>query len=88
MKLLTKRNIMIALSIIVLLVIIFFILPVSIPIMLALLTAIFLDPLVKWVEIRFKWKRKVSVIVIFITLNKDPVFFIFKNPVKHFPGNV
>lgn len=77
MKLLTKRNVMITLSIVVLLVIIFFILPVSIPIILALLTAIFLDPLVKWVERRFKWKRKLSVIVNFIVFVGVSVFFLF-----------
>ncbi|PID00061.1 MULTISPECIES: sporulation integral membrane protein YtvI [unclassified Sporosarcina] len=77
MKLLTKRNIMIAFSIIVLLVIIFYILPVSIPIILALLTALFLDPLVKWVEVRFKWKRKVSVIVNFIVFVGISVLFLF-----------
>ena len=77
MKLLTKRNIMIAFSIIVLLVIVFFILPVSIPIILALLTAIFLDPLVKWVEKRFKWKRKLSVIVNFIVFVGIIIFLLF-----------
>lgn len=77
MKLLTKRNLMITLSIAVLLLIVFFILPVSIPIILALLTAIFLDPLVKWVERRFKWKRKLSVIVNFIVFVGVSVFLLF-----------
>ena len=77
MKLLTKRNLMIALSIIILLVIVFFILPVSIPIILALVTAIFLDPLVKWVEKRFKWKRKLSVIVNFIVFVGVIIFLLF-----------
>ncbi|WP_301108192.1 sporulation integral membrane protein YtvI [Sporosarcina sp.] len=77
MKLLTKRNLMIILSIVVLLLITFFILPVSIPIILALLTALFLDPLVKWVERKFKWKRKLSVIVNFIVFVGVSVFLLF-----------
>lgn len=77
MKLLTKRNLMIVLTIVVLLVIAFFILPVSIPIILAFLTALFLDPLVKWVERKFKWKRKVSVIVNFIAFVGVSIFFFF-----------
>lgn len=43
-----------------------FILPVSIPIILALLTALLFEPLVKLTETKFKWKRKVSVISVFI----------------------
>lgn len=77
MKFLTKRNLFIALSVIVVLLIVFFILPVSIPIILALLTALFLDPLVKWVEKRFKWKRKLSVIVNFIVFVGVSVFLLF-----------
>lgn len=43
-----------------------FILPISIPIILALLTALLFEPLVKLTETKFKWKRKVSVISVFI----------------------
>src|SRR5690606_40050908 len=43
-----------------------FILPVSIPIILALLTALLFEPLVKLAESKFKWKRKLTVISVFI----------------------
>lgn len=43
-----------------------FILPVSIPIILALLTALLFEPLVKLAELKFKCKRKVSVISVYI----------------------
>lgn len=77
MKWLTKRNLLILLTIIVLLLIAIFILPVSIPIILALVTAIALDPLVKWIENKFNWKRKVSVIVNFIAFVGVTIFFLF-----------
>ncbi|MFF2752361.1 sporulation integral membrane protein YtvI [Psychrobacillus sp. NPDC058041] len=40
----------------------FFILPVSVPIVLALLTAIAIEPLVKFTQLTFKWNRKLAVI--------------------------
>ena len=42
-----------------------FIIPVSVPIILALLTALLIDPLVKIVEKKFKWDRKIAVISVF-----------------------
>lgn len=66
LKWLTKRNMLLALTILVIIFIILFILPVSVPIILALLTALLLDPLVKLVEKKFKWRRKVSVIFNFV----------------------
>jgi sporulation integral membrane protein YtvI len=56
---------LLALLIIVILIIIF-ILPISIPIILALLTALLFEPLVKLTEMKFKWKRNISVISVFI----------------------
>lgn len=47
------------------LIIFIFILPVSIPIILALVTAIIMEPLVKFVQRTFKWKRKPAVITNF-----------------------
>lgn len=43
-----------------------YILPISIPLVLALLTAIFLEPFVKFIQKRFKWQRKNAVIMSFI----------------------
>lgn len=77
MKLLTKRNLLIVLSVAILLVIVFFILPVSIPIILALLTALLLDPLVKLLERKTKWNRKISVIVNFIVFVGISIFLLF-----------
>lgn len=50
----------------ILLVIAIFILPVSLPIILALATAIIIEPLVKFTERTFKWKRKPAVITNFL----------------------
>lgn len=65
-KWLTKRNLIIALSIVVIILIFIFIVPVSLPIILALFTAVMIDPLVKLTEQKFKWNRKVAVISVFI----------------------
>lgn len=62
----TKRNFMILLSVILIILISIFIIPVSLPIIFALLTAALIDPLVRLVERRFKWTRKVAVISVFI----------------------
>lgn len=65
-KWLTKRNLIITLTLIFIILASFFILPVSLPIILALLTALIIDPLVRLTEKKFKWNRKVSVISVFI----------------------
>lgn len=62
---LTKRTILIVVVAAITAAALFFILPVSIPLILALLTALMIDPLVKLVERKFKWKRKLSVITVF-----------------------
>ena len=65
-KWLTKRNFIIALSIVIIILIFIYIIPVSVPIILALLTALLIDPLVRLTEEKFKWKRKIAVISVFI----------------------
>ena len=65
-KWLTKRTILIIVIAAITAAALFFILPVSIPLILALLTALMVDPLVKLVQRKFKWKRKLSVITVFI----------------------
>ncbi|MBB4824052.1 sporulation integral membrane protein YtvI [Sporosarcina luteola] len=62
----TKRIFLITLFIIVFILICLFILPVSVPIIIALITAMLFEPLVKIVEKKFKWKRKISVMSIYI----------------------
>ena len=62
----TKRNFIISLSIILTILISIYIIPVAVPIILALLTAMVIDPLVRLVEKKFKWDRKIAVISIFI----------------------
>lgn len=62
----TKRNFIIALSIILIILIFIYIIPVAVPIILALLTAMVIDPLVRLVEKKFKWDRKLAVISVFI----------------------
>ncbi len=56
----------IVLSLIIAILAIIYILPVSIPILFALFTAIIIDPLVRLAEKRFKWKRKLSVISVYL----------------------
>ena len=66
MKWLTKRTLTTAIVIAVLILISIYILPVSIPLITALITAIFLEPLVNFIHKRLKWRRKSSVISVFI----------------------
>lgn len=66
MKWFTKRNFFIALGVILFILFIIFIIPISLPIILALLTAMIIDPLVKIVQKKFKWDRKLAVISVFI----------------------
>lgn len=66
MKIFTKRNFFFALGIIILVLVFIYIIPVAVPIILALLTALIIDPLVRLVESKFKWQRKGAVISVFI----------------------
>ncbi|MRX71701.1 sporulation integral membrane protein YtvI [Bacillus lacus] len=62
----TKKNIIMILSIIVIGLLIYFILPISIPIILALITALLLEPAVRMIVQRGKVKRNVSVLLVFL----------------------
>ncbi|WP_018921395.1 sporulation integral membrane protein YtvI [Salsuginibacillus kocurii] len=64
-QLLTKKNLLTALFILFLLVAAYFILPVSLPILLALLTALLLNPLVRFLTTRAKLKRNLAVTFVF-----------------------
>lgn len=63
-----KRNFIILGTIIVILLAFIYIVPVSLPIILALLTAMLFDPLVKIAEKQFKWTRQPAVIVVFLLI--------------------
>lgn len=62
----TKQNFIILLSIIAAILVFIFIIPVSLPIIFALITAMLIDPLVRLVERQFKWTRQIAVISVFI----------------------
>jgi len=65
-KWLTKKVLILALLALLAILFITFVLPISIPIILALITAFLLEPIVKWSKFKFSWKRKTSVITVFI----------------------
>lgn len=69
LKAFKKENIKYIILFIFILFISIFILPVSVPIILALLTAIVIEPVVKFTQRVFKWKRKPAVITNFIFSN-------------------
>lgn len=66
LKWLNKRVITIAIVLVAIILISIYILPISIPLIIGLLTAIFLEPFVGFVQRRFKWRRKNAVIIVFI----------------------
>lgn len=65
-KWLTKKNFILILSLLIISLMMIYILPVSLPILFALITAMAIDPLVRMAQKRFKWKRKLSVISVYI----------------------
>jgi sporulation integral membrane protein YtvI len=62
----TKRTLFILIIIALIAAIAFFILPVSIPIVIALITALFLEPVVRMFQERAKLKRSLSVFIVFL----------------------
>lgn len=66
LKWLNKRVITIAIVLVAIILISIYILPISIPLIIGLLTAIFLEPFVGFVQRRFKWRRKNAVLTVFI----------------------
>jgi sporulation integral membrane protein YtvI len=57
---------MIAIAIIITILLFYYILPVSIPLITAIVTALLLDPVVKMLERKFKIKRKLAVLIVFL----------------------
>ncbi|MCA0969399.1 sporulation integral membrane protein YtvI [Halobacillus litoralis] len=70
-RLLSKKQWILILIALLLAVAGYFILPVSVPILLALVTALFLNPTVRWFQFRFRMNRKLSVSIVFI------IFLVF-----------
>lgn len=64
---LNRRTLTIVFLVIAVLLFAVFILPISLPLLFALITAIFLEPLVKLTMNRLKWSRKTTVISVFIS---------------------
>lgn len=62
----TKRNLIVLVSIVLVVLSFIYIVPVAIPIILALFTALIIDPLVRLVQKKFNWQRKLSVTSVFI----------------------
>lgn len=62
----TKKNLLIAAALILAGVVIYFILPVSVPLILAFITAAALDPLVRLIHGRTKLSRNIAVLLVFL----------------------
>lgn len=62
----TKRNILLTISLILTGIALYFIVPVSVPIILAFLFALTIEPLIRWMMYRFSFSRKLSVIIAYI----------------------
>ncbi|MCA1029935.1 sporulation integral membrane protein YtvI [Bacillus timonensis] len=65
-QLFTKKTIILIILILVISLIGFWILPVSLPLILAFVTAIFLEPIVKWLQKQFNFRRYLAVLSVFI----------------------
>ncbi|SDJ74814.1 sporulation integral membrane protein YtvI [Sediminibacillus albus] len=63
---LTKRQWILIIAAILIIIAAYFLLPVSIPLLLAFLTALFLNPAIRWLQFRFKINRKLSVTIVFL----------------------
>ncbi|MBS4203909.1 sporulation integral membrane protein YtvI [Lederbergia citrea] len=75
-----KKKYLISILLIILIVLVmFYILPVSVPLIVAFITALMLDPLTKIVQAKFKLKRQLSIIIVFTLftlLLGSGIFFI------------
>ncbi|WP_112180732.1 MULTISPECIES: sporulation integral membrane protein YtvI [Paraliobacillus] len=63
---LSKRHWILILLALLLILIGYFVLPVSIPLILAFFTALFLNPTIRWLQFRFKINRKFAVTIVFL----------------------
>ncbi|WP_173918778.1 sporulation integral membrane protein YtvI [Halobacillus sp. Marseille-Q1614] len=65
-KYLSKRQWAILIGGILLIIAGYYILPVSIPLVVAFVTALFLNPAIRWMQFRFRLNRKMAVIIVFL----------------------
>lgn len=65
-RFLTKKQWILILLTLLFIIVGYFILPVSVPLILALVTALFLNPSVRWIQFRFRVNRKMSVTFVFL----------------------
>ncbi|MFD1018048.1 sporulation integral membrane protein YtvI [Thalassobacillus hwangdonensis] len=65
-KYMTKRQWILIIVSILLLIAAYYLLPVSVPLIVALVTSFFLNPAVRWMQYRFRMKRKMSVTIVFL----------------------
>ncbi|TGB05036.1 sporulation integral membrane protein YtvI [Halobacillus salinus] len=65
-RLLTKKQWILILLAVILAIAAYFILPVAVPLILALVTALFLNPTVRWIQFRFRMNRKMAVTIVFL----------------------
>ena len=62
----TKRFLLILIAVILITVLFYFILPVSVPLVIAFITALILEPAVKLLQIKIKINRRISVLITFL----------------------
>lgn len=62
----TKRFLLILIAVILITVLFYFILPVSVPLVIAFITALILEPAVKLLQIKIKISRRISVLITFL----------------------
>lgn len=65
-RIFNRRNITIFISILLVAGLLYFILPLAIPLIIAFITALFLEPLIKMSQKRLKIKRNLSVLIVFL----------------------
>lgn len=94
MKNFNKRYLKFAILIIVIILIFIFILPISVPLIAALITALILNPVVRVAIQKFKFNRKISVIIVFLlfllTMSTIGTYLVMKtvSQVIHFAENL
>ncbi|GAA0460410.1 sporulation integral membrane protein YtvI [Alkalibacillus silvisoli] len=66
LKNITKKQWTIIFTIIILIVVGYFILPISVPLILAFFTALFLNPAIRWFMRRFRMNRTIAVTIVFL----------------------
>lgn len=66
-RIFTRRNIFIFITIVVIIFLTYLILPVSLPIIVAFITALFLEPVVNLLQLKFKMNQRFAILIVFIS---------------------